>query len=189
MGKWCLHASLFLGNKDMFKNYKGFDFWHVLTADIGGTKPWKNNCSLIWKLFKFLMTTCWLVWNERMLAHWTHVSDRCPLGYLYTDVSRLWFLSRQLVYEVFARALWFQFQRRRPYYVINILLPTLLMSVCVVWTFILPTASGERIGYSLTILLSFTVFLTVTNGLLPSTSQQTPTFGKSGFCCCFFFYS
>ena len=26
--------------------------------------------------------TCWLVWNERMLAHWTQVSDRCPLGYL-----------------------------------------------------------------------------------------------------------
>ena len=56
MGKWYLHASLFLGNKDMFKNYKRFDFWHVQTADIGGTKPWRNNCSLIWKLFKFLMT-------------------------------------------------------------------------------------------------------------------------------------
>ena len=35
MGKWCLHTSLFLGNKDMFKNYKRFDFWHVHTADIG----------------------------------------------------------------------------------------------------------------------------------------------------------
>ena len=56
MGKWYLHASFFLGNKDMFKNYKRFDFWHVQTADIGGTKPWKNNCSLIWKLSKFLMT-------------------------------------------------------------------------------------------------------------------------------------
>ena len=28
--------------------------------------------------------TCWLVWNERMLAHWTQVSDRCPLGYLFS---------------------------------------------------------------------------------------------------------
>ena len=27
--------------------------------------------------------TCWLVWNERMLAHWTQVSDRCPLGYFF----------------------------------------------------------------------------------------------------------
>ena len=37
-------------------NYKRFDFWHVQTADSGDTKPWKNNCSLIWKLFKCLMT-------------------------------------------------------------------------------------------------------------------------------------
>ena len=42
MGKRCLHASLFLGNKDMFKNYKRFDFWHVQTADIGGPKSWKT---------------------------------------------------------------------------------------------------------------------------------------------------
>ena len=39
MGKYGLHASLFIGNKDMFKNYKRFDFRHVQTADIGGTKP------------------------------------------------------------------------------------------------------------------------------------------------------
>ena len=32
--------------------------------------------------------TCWLVWNERMLAHWTQVSDRCPLGYLLAHLSR-----------------------------------------------------------------------------------------------------
>ena len=113
MGKWCLHASLFLGNKDMFKNYKRFDFWHVQTADIGGTKPWKNNCSLIWKLFKFLMTLLagsfikvagnqdrhkssvefgplvsmahlyvFFKW-DLTLAHWTQVSVRCPLGYLF----------------------------------------------------------------------------------------------------------
>ena len=84
MGKWCPHASLFLGNKDMFKNYKRFDFWHVQTADIGGTKPWNK------KLLSYLKTiqifndfTCWLVWNEKMLSHWTQVSDRCPLGYLF----------------------------------------------------------------------------------------------------------
>ena len=113
MGKWCLHVSLFLGNKDMFKNYKRFDFWQVQTADIGGTKPWKNNCSLIWKLFKFLMTLLAGLFNkvagnqdrhkslvefgplvsmahlyvffkwDLTLAHWTQVYDCCPLGYLF----------------------------------------------------------------------------------------------------------
>ena len=89
MGKWCLHASLLLGNKDMFKNYKRFDFWHVQTADIGGTKPWKTIALLkykfIWKLFKFLMTLlaglfemkgCWhigLRWA--IVALWATCSD------------------------------------------------------------------------------------------------------------------
>ena len=34
MGKWYLHASLFLGYKDMIKNYKRFDFWHVQTLEV-----------------------------------------------------------------------------------------------------------------------------------------------------------
>ena len=51
MRKWCLHASLFLGNKDMFKNYKRFDFWYVQTADMEVLSPEKTiallfeNCS------------------------------------------------------------------------------------------------------------------------------------------------
>ena len=65
MGKWCLHASLFLGNKDMFKNYKRFDFWHVQTADIGGTKPWKKNKKQLLSCLKTIQNfndfTCWLV--------------------------------------------------------------------------------------------------------------------------------
>ena len=41
--------------------------------------------------------TCWLVWNERMLAHWTRVSDRCPLGYLFISLPEpkaLWWAYR-----------------------------------------------------------------------------------------------
>ena len=99
MGKWCHHASLFLGNKDMFKNYKRFDFWHVQTADIGGTKPWKNNCSLIWKLFKFLMTLlaglfemrgCWhigLRWA--IVALWATCYLFGPRFDLYQSLNRL----------------------------------------------------------------------------------------------------
>ena len=67
MGKWCLHASLFLGNKDMFKNYmyKRFDFWHVQTADIGGTKPWKTQLlSYLKTIQNFNDFTCWLVYQS-----------------------------------------------------------------------------------------------------------------------------
>ena len=87
MGKWCLHASLFLGNKDMFKNYKRFDFWHVQTADIGGTKPWKSNCSLIWKLFKFLMTL--LAGLFEMRGCW-HIGLRWAIVALWATCFRIW---------------------------------------------------------------------------------------------------
>ena len=82
---------LFLGNKDMFKNYKRFDFWHIQTADIGGTKPWKNNCSLIWKLFKFLMTL--LAGMFEMRGCW-HIGLRWAIVALwatcFSDGSVLW---------------------------------------------------------------------------------------------------
>ena len=87
MGKWCLHASLFLGKKDMFKNYKMFDFWHVQTADIGGTKPWKNNCSLIWKLFKFLITL--LAGLFEMRGCW-HIGLRWAIVALWATCFRIW---------------------------------------------------------------------------------------------------
>ena len=87
MGKWCLHASLFLGNKDMFKNYKRFDFWHVQTADIGGTKPWKNNCFLIWKLFKFLMTL--LAGLFEMKGCW-HIGLRWAIVALWATCLIIW---------------------------------------------------------------------------------------------------
>ena len=47
-----------------------------------------------------------------------------------------------------------------------------------VLVFVLPTESGERLGYSLTIFLSFTVVLTITSDLMPTTSKEIPTIGK-----------
>ena len=47
-----------------------------------------------------------------------------------------------------------------------------------VLVFLLPTESGERLGYSLTIFLSFNVVLTITSDLMPSTSKEIPNIGK-----------
>ena len=94
MGKWCLHASLFLGNKDMFKNYKRFDIWHVQKADIGGTKPWKNNCSLIWKLFKFLMTLLGLfikvAGNQDRHKSSVEFGPLVSMAHLYVFLYEIW---------------------------------------------------------------------------------------------------
>ena len=65
MGKWCLHASSFIfdqivikvaGNQDRHKSSDEFDFGPLVSMA---------------HLYVFEMT------------HWTQVSDRCPLGYLF----------------------------------------------------------------------------------------------------------
>ena len=66
------------------------------------------------------------------------------------------------------------FTRLRPFYVINLIVPAMLLSVCMVLTFLLPTECGERLGYSMTILLSYTVLMTITAEMMPTTSKETP---------------
>lgn len=56
------------------------------------------------------------------------------------------------------------------YYVINIIIPVVLLGVLNVFTFVLPADSGEKMGYSVTVFLSFAVFLTVVSSELPKTS-------------------
>ncbi|KAK3593208.1 hypothetical protein CHS0354_002735 [Potamilus streckersoni] len=61
-------------------------------------------------------------------------------------------------------------QRRSLYYMINIVLPTILLGVINGFVFLLPAASGERVGFSITCFLSFTVLLNMIMGFLPRTS-------------------
>ena len=72
MGKWCLHAILFIfdwiiikvaGNQDRHKSLDEFDFGPLVSM-------------------AHLYIVFFLKW-DLTLAHWTQVSDRCPLGYLF----------------------------------------------------------------------------------------------------------
>ena len=75
-----------------------------------------------------------------------------------------------------------QFTRLRPFYIINFIVPALLLALCMLLAFLLPTECGERLGYSLTILLSYTVLLTIVADMMPTTSKQTPHIGKISMC-------
>ncbi|XP_069103056.1 neuronal acetylcholine receptor subunit alpha-7-like [Argopecten irradians] len=63
-----------------------------------------------------------------------------------------------------------RFRRRFLYPVINTLLPVLLLSFLNTLVFLLPANSGERITMCISVLLSFTVFLTVFNDMMPKIS-------------------
>ncbi|XP_033733505.1 acetylcholine receptor subunit beta-type unc-29-like [Pecten maximus] len=61
--------------------------------------------------------------------------------------------------------------RRRPmFHILNTLFPVALMAILSATVFKLPAESGEKIGFALTILLAYTVYLTLISENIPSTS-------------------
>ncbi|XP_060064715.1 acetylcholine receptor subunit beta-type unc-29-like [Ylistrum balloti] len=63
------------------------------------------------------------------------------------------------------------FKRRYVFYVVNMILPLCLMTAINSFVFILPVDSGERVGFSITNLLSIAVYLTIVTDALPEASQ------------------
>jgi nicotinic acetylcholine receptor len=68
-------------------------------------------------------------------------------------------------------------RRRVLYYIVSILIPCLLLSAISVMTFWLPPDSGEKVALSITVLLSFSVFMLVVAENVPSTSETIPLIG------------
>ncbi|KAK3579253.1 hypothetical protein CHS0354_033330 [Potamilus streckersoni] len=72
----------------------------------------------------------------------------------------------------------FKFKRLNEFYLVNFILPSVAMSILVVWTFVLPVETGERVSYSLTIMLSYTVLLTLLSSMMPTASVNMPYIGN-----------
>ena len=63
--------------------------------------------------------------------------------------------------------------KRKPvYYIVNLTVPVVLITILNALTFILPAGSGERAGYAITVYLALTVFYNITLEILPANSEQ-----------------
>ena len=67
-----------------------------------------------------------------------------------------------------------KFRRKSAFLVINVLIPIVFLSILNTFSFLLPQESGERVSFSVTVLLSFTVFLNVIGDNIPKTSSPMP---------------
>ncbi|KAH3886467.1 acetylcholine receptor subunit beta-like 1 [Dreissena polymorpha] len=64
--------------------------------------------------------------------------------------------------------------KRKPLYVlVTIVLPIIFLCILDLFTFVLPCSSGEKIGYSMIVFLSFAIFLTIASTTLPQSSEST----------------
>jgi len=69
--------------------------------------------------------------------------------------------------------------RRKPlFYVFNMILPCLLITLVALLGFYIPSDSGEKVTMGITTLLSMTVFLMLVAENMPATSDVLPLVGR-----------
>lgn len=68
----------------------------------------------------------------------------------------------------------FVFKRRPLYYVFNVIAPCIVLVSMVLFSFLLPAESGERLSLNITVMLALAVFLQFLSGSLPRNSDSTP---------------
>ena len=69
-------------------------------------------------------------------------------------------------------------ERFPTYYLLNIIIPSVVLAFLSAFTFYVPVDSGEKVSLSITILLSFSVFLLILSDNTPSISRGLPYLGK-----------
>lgn len=67
-----------------------------------------------------------------------------------------------------------ELRRRTLFYMMNFILPCVLIAVLTLLVFLLPPESGERMSFGVTVLLSFTILLLMLMDKLPATSKVIP---------------
>ncbi len=88
-------------------------------------------------------------------------------GFILTEVSALTLIEFGL-----------QFRHKPLYYIIDIMIPTLCLSLLVLLVLRLPAQSGEKISMRVTLLLSFTVYMLLVSDSVPTTSDGVPLISK-----------
>ncbi|KAL4222512.1 hypothetical protein ACF0H5_018551 [Mactra antiquata] len=96
-----------------------------------------------------------------------------PNGEWALDKNSITF-SYDYTYGITIVRYYFRLTRQSLFYLFTIILPINAIGALTSLVFLLPSASGERASYSITILLALAVFLTVISEDLPKTSDPIP---------------
>ena len=69
--------------------------------------------------------------------------------------------------------------RKTFYYLFNVIVPCIMLSVLTLLTFWLPPTSGEKVTLGLSVFLAFSMFMLLIAEEVPATSDSVPLIGKT----------
>ncbi len=141
----------------------------------------KTTCFIQIPGYPFDEHTCWIqivLWGQNM----HEVIVDTPIDHMVTTLyneNTVWekkgtsagrLDNEEVSIVMFGLAL----ARRPAVHVLNVIVPIVFLSLMNVQVFLLPVRCGERVSFAVTILLSFTVFLTIVGDNIPKTSSPMP---------------
>ena len=152
-----------------------------------------TSCQLDMTLYPFDHQTCDLVFGSWMYSNVSlqlrNGSNRIGLNkysrdgeweLTSTEVSHSDLFYEGLVTESFPMVTYrLNIRRKVTYYVMNLIIPCLLMSLLEALVFLMPPDSGEKVALGITILLSYFVFLLLVVDNVPQSSDAVPLIGKN----------
>ncbi|XP_052238547.1 neuronal acetylcholine receptor subunit alpha-7-like [Dreissena polymorpha] len=138
----------------------------------------QSTCDVDIRYFPFDVQTC----NLKFTA-WSYSKEDVDLnrGSELIDLTEytpnsMWDIhstaAREVNTEESAVVFEIKLKRKPGFYIINIVVPVVLLSFLNTFSFVLPITSGERASFSVTVFLSLAVFLTIVASSLPKNSDS-----------------
>lgn len=112
-------------------------------------------------------------------SNWLNITfPNSKIDLIYYEENGLWEIEDTLAISTVDRGseeivLGVYMKRRSTYYIASLLVPMTFVAVLQSFVFLLPNESGERIGFSVTMLLASVVFLTLIQEKLPESSEPS----------------
>lgn len=138
----------------------------------------QTSCDLDTTFFPFDVQSCkihlYLAQNDGYLIKLNTGSER-GLSQPHKE-NGAWFVLEERVEgsKYSTMTIVFKLKRKPLHSLINVLLPIIVLALLTPLVFIMPKSSGERVGYSVTMLLAISVYMTIISDHLPDHADPLP---------------
>ncbi|XP_048740676.1 acetylcholine receptor subunit beta-type lev-1-like [Ostrea edulis] len=173
--------------KNGFSAFKalGGDFYYNF-VDYDGTIHWypytvfESICDIDVSFYPFDTQTCDIIFTSWSYTRWEinlTVPTASNIGFYEFVPNSVWeVVSTDASHDLTSSDNDIKFTinlKRKPlYYIMTLVLPIVFLGILNLLVFIIPADAGEKMGFAVTIFLTFAVFLTIVSGELPINSDS-----------------